>query len=50
MYNITLYIAFGIICGRSWNVLPADKGALLYTHKKREKDFFSSWASIYNKN
>jgi hypothetical protein len=23
---ITLYIAFGIIRGRSWNVLPADMG------------------------
>jgi hypothetical protein len=28
--NITLYIAFGIIRGRSWNVLPADTGAHLY--------------------
>jgi hypothetical protein len=28
--NITLYIAFGIICGRSWNVLPVDTRAHLY--------------------
>jgi hypothetical protein len=28
--NITLYIAFGIIRGRTWNVLPADNKALLY--------------------
>jgi len=27
---MTLYIAFGIICGRSWNVLPADKADHLY--------------------
>jgi hypothetical protein len=25
-----LYIAFGIIRGKSWNILPADMGALLY--------------------
>jgi hypothetical protein len=27
---ITLYIAFGIILGRSWNVLPVDTGVRLY--------------------
>jgi hypothetical protein len=30
--NITLYIAFGIICSRSWNVLPTDTGAQLYIY------------------
>lgn len=28
--NITLYIAFGIIGGRSWNVLPMDMGTVPY--------------------
>jgi hypothetical protein len=28
--NITLHVAFGIIRGRSWNILPVDTGALLY--------------------
>jgi hypothetical protein len=31
--NITLYIVFDIIRGRSWNVLPMDTGALLYIYK-----------------
>jgi hypothetical protein len=29
--NIMLYIGFGIIRGRSWNVLPADTVAYLYS-------------------